>query len=951
VTSRRPLSTYRLQLGPSFTFADAAAIVPYLGELGITDLYISPPFACAPGSQHGYDIIDHNRLRPELGGEDGYAALCRTAAERGMGLVVDFVPNHVGIGPFNPMWMDLLENGPSAMHAHYFDIDWNPVKQELINKVLVPVLGDQYGAVLESGELKLEREDGAFFVSYWEQRFPIAPRQVPRILEHRLEALIGELGEEDLGVQELLSVVTALKKLAPRHETEEGAVTERAREKEVAKRRLSTLLAESAPIRRFVDENVRLLNGAPGNPRSVDILDGLLDSQAYRLAHWRVAGEEINYRRFFDINALAAIRMEDERVFAATHALLAKLAKDRCLHGVRIDHPDGLYAPTRYFRALRELLAQAGQDPYIIVEKILEWDEPMPASWSVDGTTGYEFLNTVDGLFVDRSSERAMSALYARIIGRRIDYHELSYQKKKLIMRQSMASEINTLAHRLNRISESDRRSRDFTLGSLGAALVEYIACLPIYRTYIEGQDEASVDARDRRYIEQTIDWASRRAREVGPTLWTFLRDVLLLRHPAWLDEAARAERAEFVGKLQQLTGPVGAKAVEDTAFYVYNRLSALNEVGGEPNRFGCDVATFHRLMAERLERWPGSLNTSSTHDTKRSEDVRLRILLLSEIPGEWERRVRDWSVLCRRFKTRIDGELLPDRNDEYLFYQTVVGALPADGRFDEEFIDRMQSYMQKAEREAKVHSSWANPSAAYEEATARFVAAALGSQAFVAGLQAFCQRLSRAALLSSLAQSALKCCAPGVTDVYQGAELWALSLVDPDNRRPVDFAARRRLLAGLAARAGDGRDDRQALAHEVLAPDRVARGDPKLFLLRQALRFRRDAPELFLRGEYLPLAVEGEHAAHIVAFARRYNSQVALCVVPRLMLALLGPDGQQAPSWRAEILLPPGLAGRIEDVASGAFIDPRRGRVAAAECFQHFPVLVGRTSVRPGES
>ncbi|HEX8951491.1 MAG TPA: malto-oligosyltrehalose synthase, partial [Polyangia bacterium] len=500
-------------------------------------------------------------------------------------------------------------------------------------KVLVPVLGDQFGEVLERGELRLVREGGAFFVKYWEHSFPVTPRQVPRLLRHRLDALRAELGAGDVNVQELESILTALEKLAPRDEVSPDAVVERAREKEVAKRRLAALFESSPRIAAFVDENVRIYNGTPGEPRSFDLLDELLDHQAYRLAYWRVAGEEINYRRFFDINSLAAIRMEDERVFGDTHRLVFRLVREGKVTGLRIDHPDGLYAPSAYFRRLQ----REHEGLYVVVEKILEGPEKMPGSWQVDGTTGYEWLNAVNGLFVDGRHAGAFAELYARFTGIRQRWSELVIEKKRVLMRSSMASEINMLAFRLNRLSEGNRRTRDFTLNALRGALVDYVARLPIYRTYVEGNDAASVEERDRQYIEATIRAAKRASRDLNRTIYDFLRSVLLLENPT-------EESREFVRKLQQVTGPVTAKAIEDTAFYVYNRLVSLNEVGGDPQRFGVSVEEFHKGNVDRLRDWPGSLNTTATHDTKRGEDVRLRIDALSEIPADWEQHLLRWA-------------------------------------------------------------------------------------------------------------------------------------------------------------------------------------------------------------------------------------------------------------------------------------------------------------------
>jgi (1->4)-alpha-D-glucan 1-alpha-D-glucosylmutase len=926
--ARRPLSTYRLQLTPAFGFTDAAALVPYLAELGITDVYISPPFAASPGSTHGYDVVDHNVVRDELGGAAGYDTLCAAIAQAGMGQLVDFVPNHMGIGPHNPWWIDVLENGPSSAYSPYFDVDWKPLKDELENKVLVPVLGDQFGEVLERGELKLVREGGAFFVKYWEHCFPVAPRQIPHLLGHRLDSLRAELGAGDPQLQELESILTALEKLAPRDAVSPDAVAERAREKEVAKRRLAALFEASPRIGAFVDENVAIYNGRPGDPRSFDLLDALLSHQAYRLAHWRVAGEEINYRRFFDINTLAAIRMEDDRVFRDTHQLVFRLIGEGKVTGLRIDHPDGLYAPSAYFRRLQ----QEQDGLYVVVEKILEGHEKMPSSWQVDGTTGYEWLNSVNGLFVDARQAGAFGEIYARFTGIRQKWSELVNEKKRVLMRSSMASEINMLSHRLNRLSEGNRRTRDFTLNALTGALVDYVARLPIYRTYVEGNDAASVEQRDRQYIESTIRAAKRASRELNRSIYDFLRSILLLENPT-------DDSREFVRKLQQVTGPVTAKAIEDTAFYLYNRLVSLNEVGGDPQRFGVSVEEFHRDNAARLADWPGSLNTTATHDTKRGEDVRLRIDALSEIPAEWEQRLQRWAGLAASFKTVEDGEVAPDANDELLVYQTLVGSFPDDGRVSDEYRARIGQYLEKALKEAKVHSSWTNPDEAYEKATRDFADALLSSPPFLADFQPFVQRVAAAARLSSLAQVALKIASPGVADVYQGCELWDLSLVDPDNRRPVDYALRRRMLDGIARRSSEGAEARLQLARELAQPAALVDGRAKLLLVREAMRFRRAHGPLFLEGEYLPLAVDGADAAHVVAFARRHREERLVCIVPRLTLALFDRGAKLA--LDARVVLPPELRGSFTDIVTGRRHDAPDDSLTLAPLLADFPVAL----------
>jgi (1->4)-alpha-D-glucan 1-alpha-D-glucosylmutase len=972
--TRRPSSTYRLQLHRGFDLDAAAGLVPYLHALGVSHVYLSPILPAAPGSMHGYDVVAHDRVNPELGGEEALHRLAAACASRGMGLLLDFVPNHMGIGANNVWWMDLLENGPSSVHAGAFDVDWTPLKQELGHKVLVPVLGDQFGRVLERGELQLARDDGALQIRYYDHVFPVAPRSVPQLLRHRLPELVEKLGSADPGVQELQSICTALEKLAPRTETGSSAVLERAREKEVAKRRLAALCEASETVRSHVDESIREFNGTSGDARSFDLLQRLLDSQAYRLAFWRVAGEEINYRRFFDVNGLAAIRVEEPAVFTEAHAVVLRLLREGVVGGLRIDHPDGLYVPAAYFRRLQasylvercRLLAHArGQaldaaleasllerifaeleaarlprrPLYVVVEKVLVGSERVPEGWDVDGTTGYELLAALNGLYVDRPAERAFDALFARVAGSRENWHEVVAEKKRLVMSASMAAEVNMLGHRLSRIAETDRRTRDFTLNELTRALVEYVALFPVYRTYVTRR--AEVDDRDRAIVESTIARARRRSPVVDPSVFDFLRDVILQRYPEGLPEAARQAWVEFALRLQQVTGPVTGKAVEDTAFYTYVRLVSLNEVGGEPSRFGTSPAELHALLAERCERIPGSLSPGSTHDTKRSEDVRLRIDALTEMPGEWRATLARWNRAHRGLARGSAGRVAPDRRDEYLVYQTLVGTFPDEGLTPgtEEhagFLKRILGYLEKALREAKRHTSWTSPDEDYEAGVRSFVERLLSSPAFLSQLSAVSGRLARAARISSLSQVAVRLFAPGIPDFYQGTELWDLSLVDPDNRRPVDWDRRRHALEELRGELASGRE-RAEIARQLSAPEALADGRAKLFLLHAGLETRRAEHELLLRGAYRPLAAAGRDADHVFAFARIAGERVAICAAPRLVMEPLQRGGGSL-RLDGELRLP-ALPRRWRDVVSG--VEHEGELIPLAALYADFPVAL----------
>jgi (1->4)-alpha-D-glucan 1-alpha-D-glucosylmutase len=957
-----PVATYRLQFHAGFTFETARGLVDYLATLGISHVYASSYLRAVPGSLHGYDVADPTQLNPEIGDEAAYAAWVGALRARGMGHIIDLVPNHMGIAmAANPWWQDVLENGPSSRHAVVFDIDWTPLKQELHQKVLLPVLGDAYGAVLERQEIQLEYADGAFRARYYDHVFPIAPGTYNRILALDHQQLLEAIGAESEDGIEFLSIMTAVRHLPPRDVQDPDRLAERDREKEVIKRRLGALTARAPRVLAYIERIVRTLNGRRGRPESFDPLDDLLDVQPYRLAYWRVAGEEINYRRFFDINDLAAIRMEDPAVFDRVHAFPFELLRRGCLDGFRIDHVDGLYDPGDYLQRLRARAeamrpapsAAAGEpgdarrEPlYLVVEKILGLDEALP-DWPVEGTTGYDFLVMLNGLFVDGRNERAVNDVYERFTRLRVPFREIAFRGKQLMLRVSMASELNVLAHRLNRFSERNRHYRDFTLNSLTQAMREIIACFPVYRTYVN-EREPGVSDRDRVYIERAVREAKRRNPDRPAAVYDFVRD-LLLRRADYIPDAERDEHMRFVGKFQQVTSPVTAKGIEDTALYVYNRLVSLNEVGGEPDHFGIAPDALHRWLADRVARWPHGLSTTSTHDTKRSEDVRARLNVLSELPGAWKQAIARWARANRRGRSVVDGEPFPGRNEEYLLYQTLVGSWPREPMRPEDegaYRDRIVAYMIKAMREAKLFTSWVNPSQPHEDAMTRFVDAVLARDhaAFRDDFLPFQQRIARYGLYNSLAQLAVKIGAPGVPDFYQGTELWDFSLVDPDNRRPVDFDRRRALLAELDAAADE---DRTALAGRVLeaADDRL-----KLYVVTTLLRRRHARRELFERGGYRGLLTDGPRRDHLFAFARTLDEAArVIVVVPRLVATLL-PDADVPPLggriWGdTRLALDGSEATRWRDALTGQVIEAHRDEdgawLHAADVLGRFPVAL----------
>jgi (1->4)-alpha-D-glucan 1-alpha-D-glucosylmutase len=993
-STRRPRATVRVQFNKDFTFRQATALVPYWHALGISDVYASPYLKAARGSGHGYDIVDHASLNPEVGSEADFAGFVAALRAHGRGHILDFVPNHMGVGTDeNAWWQDVLENGPGSDYASFFDIDWDPLKPDLQHKVLLPVLGDQFGRVLESRQLTLEFSEGGFCIRYFGRRFPVAPKSTALILRHRADVLASRMAADDPLYLEYQSIITAITHLPPRHETDPVKLEERQREKEVIKRRLQRLCEECRHVRELLVENVEIFNGKDGEPASFNLLDELLMDQPYRLSFWRVASDEINYRRFFDVNELAALCMERPEVFERAHALVFQLLERNELDGLRIDHADGLYDPTEYLWQLqerrflqlceaecpelpakhpevrealrREYASLRAAEPnsavvqplYLVVEKILERHERLPENWPVNGTTGYDFLNDVNGLFVDEANGKIMAANYARFIGEKLDFAQMTYEAKLLIMRASMSSELHALGHKLDRLSERSRWTRDFTLHGLLQALRQVIACFPVYRTYTVG---TQVLDRDRRYIEQAVARARHRNPAVSGDIFDFVRDVLVLRGHEALSAEDRTERQNFVGRFQQFTGPMMAKAVEDTTYYRFNRLVSLNEVGGDPERFGVGVEEFHRLNQERQSQRPFELLATTTHDTKRSEDVRARINLLSEIPLEWKQRVAQWARWNKRKKSKVDGELTPVRNDEYLLYQTLVGTWPFEPPHAEAlaaYVARIKQYMTKALRESKQYTSWIAPNEAYERSLDSFIEEILSDvplSAFRTDFEPFARKIAAWGIWNSLGQTLLKLCSPGVPDIYRGTEFWELSLVDPDNRRPVDFELRQKILDELRSRS-NGPGGRQQLVADLLAS--ATDGAVKLFVIFEALALRRKSPDLFTTGAYVPLPAEGARESHLCAFARVGPEHSALVVVPRLVTRLTN-ESQAAPIgqavWENTLLrLPPEFAGsRWRNVFTGAEIACDSDRsLAVDQVLAAFPValLESQTSASAG--
>jgi (1->4)-alpha-D-glucan 1-alpha-D-glucosylmutase len=921
---RAPSSTYRLQLHEGFRFADALAVVQYLDDLGAGGVYSSPILRAEKGTTHGYDVVDHGTLDPALGTDDDHRALTDALRGRGMHQVVDFVPNHIGIrSAGNAAWRDVLESGRASAFADWFDIEWEPPDAANAGKVLLPVLGRQFGQEVDDGKITLAREGGAFVVVYYDRRLPASPRSYALVVERTLGGL--DVPHEDPARQELESVLSAIRHLPHPTSCDANDREERAREKEVVKRRLRALFDEHPAFAAAADAATAAISATPR------ALEQFLGEQNYRLSYWRVATEEINYRRFFDVNDLAAIRIEDPAVFSAAHALLFDLVAQGRITGIRLDHTDGLYDPKAYFEELRRHATDAlrkarpgdGDPIYAVAEKILERGEKLPSGWVISGTTGYDYLGVANAVWVDSSAAAAFTRLYADATGVTAPFAELLLEAKRETMEDSFASEIHVLSHLLKSIADRNRHARDFTRASLLRVIKEVIAAFPVYRTYV--RPDGSREPGDAAHVERAVRAARRRNPAVEGTIFAFLRDVLLLDDRS--DDTVR-----FAMRFQQVTGPIMAKGMEDTALYRYTRLACLNDVGCDPGRFGLPVSDLHAHNAATLASWPLTMTTSSTHDTKRGEDVRARIAVLSEMPDDWAALVRELGERSRALVGEVDGEPAPSRNDAYLVWQTLVGAMPFEGLGGDDaraaFSDRVAQYMCKAAHEAKVRTSWLNPDEGYDKALAAFVRGVVADRAIMAPLEAFVDRIRTHGATNSLAQLAVRLASPGVADVYQGCELWNLALVDPDNRRPVDYALRRRMLRSLRERGAPT----PALAAELVEGYRDGR--IKMHVMTTCLRLRREQPALFLEGEYTPL----EAGEHLVAFERRRGTDRLVCLAPRLPWRLGGakhpwPLGD---AWGdARVRLPAG--GRFREAFTGDTVEGDASRIAGI--LRVFPV------------
>jgi (1->4)-alpha-D-glucan 1-alpha-D-glucosylmutase len=884
---RIPCSTYRLQLHKDFTFDDAAGIADYLRSLGVSHVYASPYLQAAPGSMHGYDVVSHQRVNEELGGAAGHERFCKKLGEAGLGQVLDIVPNHMSLGKENRYWWDVLENGTSSRYASFFDIDWQPQEERLRDKVLVPILGDQYGKVLQTGGIRVLRRGNRFQVECSGQTLPTSPTTLPVILSRAAEYARSDT----------LSFLAASFGRLPQPEyVDRRTILARHRDKVVLFDLLERLSGEEQGVWEAIDQSVSELNG------NLDALDDFLNQQNYRLAYWKTADQQLGYRRFFDVNTLIGLRVEREYVFEETHALVLDWLKRGVLDGVRVDHPDGLRDPLEYLTRLRK----KAPDAWVVGEKILEPGEFLRESWPIQGTTGYDFLNVAAGVLVAPEGMVELSSVYGEFTGQPTDFHSIAHEKKINVTQEGLGSDVNRLTSLFVEICEENRDRRDYTQAEVRRAIREVAACFAIYRTYVVPEREEITD-EDREQIAQATECAKQQRLDIDGDLFDFMRDVLTM-------VVKGKKESEFVLRFQQFTGPVMAKGVEDTAFYCYDRLTGMNEVGSDPGRNGVSIAEFHAYCEKMQATHPLTMTTLATHDTKRSDDVRARLAVLSEIPGRLNSAVQRWSRMNSAFRTGKRGEpAMPDRNTEYLYYQTLIGAWPLP-------MDRAQAYMLKAVREAKQQTSWVANNKEFEEALRMFIELTLNYAPFLRELQQFVARVQDAGRVNSLTQTLLKHTAPGVPDLYQGTELWDLSLVDPDNRRPVDYALRKRLLCELKRmRAED-------VAAQVML--RADEGLPKMWTIHKALELRREHPDCFgAEAEYTPLEVDGDRHDHVIAYLR---GEDVVTVVPRLTLKLGG-------AWKDTIVVLP--KGRWRNRLTGGSV--AGGVITMRLLLKDFPVAL----------
>jgi (1->4)-alpha-D-glucan 1-alpha-D-glucosylmutase len=901
-----PLATYRIQMHPGFGFAQCREALPYLAALGISHIYASPIFKTRPGSEHGYDVCDHQTLNPELGTIQEFEQLMAGCKELGLGWVQDIVPNHMAVSGDNDMLVDVLENGDASRYISYFDIEWDHPYKSMTGRMLAPFLSGYYSQALENREIQLKFNEDGFSVSYYDIRFPLRIDSYVKIITYNMTALRDKIGRDNPDYQRMLGILYNIKGL-----TGENRESERYDQLYFIKHLLFELYQSSQSLHDFIDNNIDIFNGRDESIQGDKfcLLDDLLANQLFRLSFWKVAGEEINYRRFFSINSLISLRVEDEAVFDHTHKLILEYTRNQFFSGLRVDHIDGLYDPTSYLQRLRG----HAPDAYLVVEKILMWREPLPGFWPIQGTTGYDFMNLACNLFVQPEMEPAFQRLYASYTGMKKSLGDILADKKRSMIHRYMAGDVENLARLVKTVSSKDRQATDITMMALKQALTELLVQFPVYRTYISREAFRPADLA---YIRDAIR-ATRRANPEMNFELDFLERFLLLEFGESIEATEKSEWTRFVMRFQQVTGPLLAMSMEDSTFYVMNRLLCLNEVGGDPGRFGIPAKDWHAAIQKRMEPWPATMNATATHDAKRGEDARMRLAVISEMPDIWLDSLKAFSRSARGRKQRVGPRLVPDRNEEYFLYQTLLAHMPFDDQEAATLGPRLKTYLVKAMREAKEHSNWLSPNEQSEQVYCAFADSLLNSgtrDTFRKDFEVLWKRIARLGMVNSLSQTLLKITAPGLPDFYQGTEFWDFSMVDPDNRRPVDFALRQKTLKEIDAAYGL---DREKLLRELVA--RPEDGRIKLFLIWKGLAARRDNAELFLKGEYHPLEFEGTRQEMAFGFARTLGDWAVLTVVPRLFAKAAGEEARYplGSFWEdASLRLPE--ARVLEDVFTG---------------------------------
>lgn len=928
-----PLATYRLQFSPEFTFKHAKDIVQYLSQLGISDIYASPILKPKTGSSHGYDVVDPSRINPDLGTMEEFSELISETHAHKMSWIQDIVPNHMAYDTENVMLMDILESGQHSKYIDVFDIEWAHRHESVRGRILAPFLGKFYEDALEDGEIQLKFDKNGFSINYYEYRLPLKIESYEKIITYRLSALKTKLGKDHPDIIKFLGLVFIIKGLSSddEHSSWYDQVF-------FVKSILWELYEQSPQIKDFLDENIRSFNGEKGKPESYNMLDSLLHEQHYRLSFWKVATEEINYRRFFNINGLISLKMEKKAVFDFKHGLMLDLYRKKYIQGFRIDHVDGLYDPTGYLEYLRE----NAPDAYVVVEKILEPEEDLPSFWPVQGTTGYDYLNYANGVFCQTGHEKEFDRIYSKFIGEKFNFTSMMHEKKRLIIGKHMAGDVERLAHQIEAISSRDRYGSDITLYGLKRALVELLAYFPVYRTYFSND---FISKTDRDCMRDVIKFA----REENPGLlheFNFIERFLLPKFAEYLSAEQRREAMDFVMRFQQLSGPLMAKGLEDTVFYIYNRLISLNEVGGNPGKFGYRLEEFHDFCEYQADLWPHTMNASATHDTKRGEDHRARINVLSEMPKEWEHKLKVWSKLNTKTKKNRGRFKVPDKNDEYFLYQTLIGTFPFGEDYSkenaEEYINRINEFVIKAVREAKVHTAWLKPDFEYENYFMDFVKSILtpnSGNAFLEDFIPFQKTIAYYGIFNSLSQTLLKLSSPGIPDFYQGSEFWDLSLVDPDNRRPIDFKQRSEVLQKIKEAE---KKDSKALIKKMLGD--LENPQIKLYIIYKALASRWAYQDLFNDSSYVPLETKGEFKNNVIAFLRKHNSkEQTITVVPRFLTSVITstqlPLGKDI--WKdTAIELPEGLILHWRNVFTGEMLEVSN-HLNISDLFKEFPLAL----------